>query len=193
MKTSIFFILIVFVLPAKAQLYKSKEGSVSFFSKAPIENIEAVSKQITSIINTATNEIAFIVEIKTLQFRLEKMRDDFNEDFMESDKYPHATYDGKIKRKINWKNDGTYTVIAKGYLTIHGVEKERRDTATITIRNGEITLQSNFFVRVADYEIRIPRLLFQNIAEVVAVKLVVTYIPYKEEESRAQVDNNSGK
>jgi hypothetical protein len=170
-------ILLAFVLYAeeKEQLYKSTEGSVSFFSVAPIENIDATSKNIISIINTSTNEIVFDVAIKSFQFKRAKMQTDFNENFMNSAKYPVATYKGKINEKISWDKSGMYKVTSKGILTIHGVAKERTDTATIRIRGGLIRLESKFFVRVADHDIKVPTLLYKHIAEVVSVKLNMSY------------------
>lgn len=179
MKKTTLLLLFAFTLHAKAQLYKSHIGSVSFFSKAPLEDIDATSTKIVSMLNTSSNEIVFGIAIKSFQFRIQKMEDDFNENFMESDKYPDATYKGKINEKINWEKDGIYTVTARGILTIHGVSKERLDTATINIVDGKIELKSGFLIRVVDYEIKIPQLLFEKIAEVVSVQLVINYIPYK--------------
>lgn len=188
MKKSVFFILpafaviLVFGLYPKEKLYKSTEGSVAFFSEAPLENIDATSKNIVSVINTSNNEIAFSVAINSFQFDNSKMRQDFNENFMESSRYADATYKGKINEKINWEEDGTYKVTSKGVLTIHGVAKQRTDTATVKIRSGVVSLKSNFSVRVSDHEIKIPKILFQKIAEVVAVKLDVDYSEYPQSE-----------
>lgn len=181
MKTIAFLILFAFSISAKAQLYKGHEGSVSFFSKAPLEDIDASSKMIVSMINTSSNEIVFGVAIRSFQFRLQKMEDDFNENFMESNKYPDATYKGTINEKINWAKDGTYRITAKGILTIHGVSNERLDTAIVRIAGGKISLNSDFLIRVADYKIKIPQLLFEKIAEVVSVQLIIDYLPYKKE------------
>ncbi len=182
MKKMALLILVAFTISAKAQLYKSQEGSITFFSKAPLEDIDASSKKIISIINTSSKEIVFGIAIKSFQFRIQKMEDDFNEDFMESDKYPDATYKGKINEEINWEKDGTYRITAKGILTIHGVSNERLDTAMVSIVGGKISLSSDFLIRVSDYKIKIPQLLFEKIAEVVSVQLLINYLPYKKEQ-----------
>jgi FlaG/FlaF family flagellin (archaellin) len=181
MKNIALILLLAITVQANAQLYKSNEGNVSFFSKAPLEDIDANSKNIVSAINTATNEIAFSVGINSFLFKKEKMKQDFEEDYLQSDKYPEATYKGKISGKINWGKDGSYQVTSKGTLTIHGVGKERTDTATVTIKDGRVSLKSSFLVTVADYNIKIPELVFKKIAEVVAVKLEVSYLVFKEE------------
>jgi len=178
MKKTAIFILFVLALQAKAQLYKSNEGVVSFFSETAIENIDATSKNIESIINTSTNEIVFNVAISSFQFKREKMQEDFNEDYMESDKYRDATYKGKINEKINWKKDGTYKITSKGVLTIHGVAKERTDTGMVSIKEGKIVMKNNFLVRVADHGIKIPQLVLYKVAEVVSVKSTITYSVY---------------
>jgi hypothetical protein len=178
MKNAAIFILCVLTFYAKAQLYKSTEGTVSFFSETAIENIDATSKNIESIIDCSTNEIVFSVAITSFQFRREKMQEDFNEDYMESDKYRDATYKGKINEKINWKKDGTYKITSQGVLTIHGVAKERTDTGTVSIQGGKITMKNNFLVRVADHGIKIPQLVLYKVAEVVSVKVAITYVPY---------------
>ena len=178
MKNTAILILCALTLYTKAQLYKSTEGTVSFFSETAIENIDATSKNIESIINSSTNEIVFSVAITSFQFRREKMQEDFNEDYMESDKYRDATYKGKINEKINWKKDGTYIITSQGVLTIHGVAKERTDTGTVSIKGGKITIKNYFLVRVADHGIRIPQLVLYKVAEVVSVKSTITYSVY---------------
>ena len=178
----LFAVLFAFEFYPKSVLLKSDNGTVSFFSKAPLEDIDATSDNIVSAINMETNEVAFDVGIKSFHFKKGKMETDFNENFMESNKYPVSTYKGKINEKIDWEKDGTQRVTSKGVLTIHGVAKERTDTATVSIKNGVVTLKSNFFVRVADHKIKIPTLLYQHIAEAVSVKLDVSYSAKEEKE-----------
>lgn len=171
-------ILLAFIAyPAQTHLYKSSSGTVSFFSKAPLEDIDATSKNMASVINTSDNEIVFRVAVNTFRFDKAKMETDFNENFMESDKYPLATFEGNIQEKIDWKKEGTYKITAKGTLTVHGVARERVDSGMLIIKNGTVSLTSNLKVSVADHGIKIPRLLYQNIAETVDVKLDVNYLP----------------
>src|ERR1700756_4360680 len=149
MKKTVFVLLILFSLRVSAQFYKSEDGVISFFSKAPLKNIEATSKHLVSLINNLTGEIVFSVSIQSFEFENKKMQEDFNEDFMDSDKFPVAGYKGKIHEIINWKKEGKYKVISTGVLTIHGVENTRTDTAEIKIEQGKLNLQGNFLVRVA--------------------------------------------
>ena len=178
-KRRILFILIIITIQANAQIYKSNIGTVSFFSEAPLENIDATSKSIVSIINTSTNEIVFRVPISTFQFKKKLMQEHFNENYLESDKYSDATYKGKINEKIDWSKNGTYKIVSKGALTIHGVEKERTDTATVSIKDRIVTMNGDFLVTVADHKIKIPQLVFEHIGEVVSVKFNISYVAFK--------------
>ena len=162
-----------------AQVYTAKSGSAAFFSKAPLENIEATSTSVQSILNTSTKSIAFIISIRSFQFQKDLMQEHFNEKYMESDKFPNATYSGKINEDIDLSKDGSYNVTSTGKIAMHGQEKEITSPGTFTVKNGEAILQSNFKLAVADFKIEIPQLLFQNIADTVDVKLNVTYQSYK--------------
>ena len=183
-----FLVLVAFEFYPGSGILKSERGEVSFFSKAPIEDIDATSKNLVSVINTGTNEIAFYVSINSFQFDKPKMQTDFNENFMESGKHPVSSYKGKINEKIEWGKDGTHRITSKGILTIHGVAKERTDTATVNIKDGAVSMKSDFLVRVTDHNIKIPQLLYRNIAEVVSVKLNVSYVEGTDEEMLNALD-----
>jgi len=161
------------------QVYTAKTGTASFYSEAPMENIEGISNSVQSIVNTTTKSIAFIISIRSFQFKKDLMQEHFNEKYMESDKFPNATYSGKINEDIDLGKDGTYNVTSSGKIAMHGQEKEITVPGIFTVKNGEATLQTNFPLAVADFKIEIPQLLFQNIADTVAVKVNVSYIPYK--------------
>lgn len=166
-------------LYGNAQVYVTRDADISFFSEAPLENIEAHSKNVQSILNTVNNEVAFIVNIRSFSFEKDLMQEHFNEKYMESDKYPTATFSGKVNEPVDYKKDSVYTVSATGKMKIHGVEKEITCAGIITVQNGSLSIESSFLVRLSDYDISIPRLLFENIAETVAVRLRINYQPYK--------------
>jgi hypothetical protein len=157
-------------------------GKASFYSVAPIQNIDAHSNELKSMLNTETNEIAFSIAMRSFQFKNGKMQTDFNENYLESDKYPDATYKGKIIEKINWVKAGTYSVTSKGVLTVHGVAKERTDTAMVTVTNGNINIKGEFTVRIADHGIKIPTLVVKKIAEEVSIKFDENYATQKSAE-----------
>ena len=162
-----------------AQVYTVKDGSVYFYSKAPIEDIEAATNNVQSILNTQTKEVAFIVPIRGFQFQKELMKEHFNEKYMESDKYPNAAFSGRVKEDIDWTKDGTYTATVVGTMKIHGVKKDKTYTGTVTVKGEQISVETNFPIAVKEYDITIPKLVFQNIADTVHVKLNVNFQPYK--------------
>lgn len=161
-------------IPATAQSYKTKSGKVKFFSSAPIEDIEANSNEMVCKLTPSTNSVVFGVSIRSFQFEKEKMREHFNENYMESDKYKLAKFVGKIQETIDYTKDGTHDVTVKGKLTIHGVTKERTVKGKVIIKDGKIQLTSDFDVKVADHDIEIPKLMFQKIAETVKVTIDCT-------------------
>ena len=161
------------------QIYTAKSGEVTFFSEAPIENIEAVNKVATSLLNTASNDIVFSVTMIAFEFEKALMREHFNENYMETEKYPKAAFKGKINETIDFTKDGTYQVSATGKLTIHGVEQDRTIEGTLTVNEGQILLKTEFKVLLKDHNIKIPKLVIKNLAEEVLVKASASYAPYK--------------
>lgn len=152
---------------------------VSFFSHGPIEDIAATSKSAQVILDAAKKDVAVRITIKAFTFEKKLMEEHFNEKYMESDKYPYATFTGKIKDTLDYKKDGVYNVNVAGKLNIHGVEKERTIPSTVTVKGGEITIDSKFMVALKDHNIEIPSLVSQNIAETVEVKINSVLSEYK--------------
>jgi hypothetical protein len=183
MKKFISIIILLFVIQnIRAQnIYKCNSGEVTFYSKAPVEDITAVSHNMNSILNTSNNEIVFVVPMRSFKFKKALMQEHFNEKYMESDKYPNTTYKGKINGKIDYAKDGEYEITSTGILTIHGVDKPRTEKGKLVIKNGMLTIQSEFNVAIKDHDITVPKLLVQNIAETVNVKFIAQYDPFKKE------------
>jgi len=144
-----------------------------------MENIDATSNSIQSILNTSTKSVAFIISIRSFQFIEDLMQEHFNEKYMESDKFPNATFSGKINEDLDLSKDGTYNVTSTGKMAMHGQEKEITVPGTFTVKGDDISLESDFQLVVKDFKIEIPQLLFQNIADTVDVKVNVGYQPYK--------------
>lgn len=177
MKTIIVaFLVIIASHSVLGQTYTSRNSVLTFFSQAPLEDIKAESKQGVSALNTATGEIYFKVKIRSFQFKKGLMQEHFNENYMESDKYPDAKFKGNIKESLDYKKNGIYPVTVTGVLDIHNVSKEYTAKAMLEIKDGLIQGQSVFNVRVADHKIKIPKLVFRNIAEVVEVAVFVDYV-----------------
>ena len=162
-----------------AQIFIAKTCEVSFFSHSPIEDISAINKASKPIINTATNDVA--VKIVMLAFKFEKplMEEHFNENYVESDKFPNATFKGKINEKVDYTKDGETKVTITGKFKIHDVEKEKTIDGTITKKGDELFIFSKFMLHVADYNIKVPSLYVTNIAEDIEVKLNANLEPFK--------------
>ena len=162
---------------ADAQVYYTKNGSVSFFSKTSLENIDAENNQVISVLNGETGMLQFTLLNNAFHFPKAKMEADFNEDYMESDKYPRSTFKGTITNvsDVNFNKDGSYAVKVNGNLTIHGVTKNISAPGTIVIKNGNVSATSSFKVLVRDYKIKIPSIVSNKIAESIEVKVSCNY------------------
>jgi hypothetical protein len=176
------FLILLIGLSGKsltAQIYIAKTCEISFFSASPLEDIQAVNKSSKPIINTSTNDVAVKIAINGFQFEKALMQEHFNEDYMETEKFPSATFKGKINEKVDWTKDGEYKVTVTGKFSIHGVEKEKTIEGLVKIKGDEINISSKFNIHIADYNIKVPSLYVQNIAEDVEVKLNAALEPYK--------------
>lgn len=180
MKQLLIICSILYLLPGQvfSQKYFTKNGSIAFFSKTPLENITAENSQVMSVLNTQNGELNFSLLIRNFHFKKALMEDHFNESYLESDKYPNATFKGTISdpAKINFTQDGVYNIIVNGDLSIHGITHKISAPGTITIQGGKITGSSKFQVKPADYNISIPKLVKDNIAETIEVTVACSYL-----------------
>lgn len=135
----------------------------------------------TSFFDTQKGEFAFSVLIKSFKFQKALMEEHFNENYLESNTYPKASFKGTITdlSKVTLSKDGTYPVTVKGDLTIHGVTKPVEAPGTITVSGGKVGAASKFTVKVKDYNIKIPATLVNNIAETVDISVDCKYEPFK--------------
>ena len=161
---------------AHAQKYVAEKSFVSFYSKAAIEDITAENTKSQSIFNTATGDIVYIIPIQEFQFAKYLMKEHFNEKYMNTEKFPKSTFQGKITG-FDINANGVQQAKATGKLTIHGVTQEIDFPGTIEVVNGKVVMKSAFIVKLDTYNITRPQLLFQNIAEQVEVKIEFTYRP----------------
>jgi hypothetical protein len=154
------------------KLWDCSQGKIDFFSKTPVEDIEAHSKAAGAILNTETGAIAFEVPIKSFKFPNGLMEEHFNENYMDSDKFPKASFSGKMEPLVDFSKPGTHQVKAKGKLKIHGVEVEREFTGTLVVNADKTAeLKSEMDVPLADHNIERPQLVMVKIADKIAVKV----------------------
>jgi hypothetical protein len=172
-------ILIVFAASLgnlKAQkIYSTKTGRITFFSSTPIQDIEAKTSEVESKL-ASNGQIAFTLLIKGFQFENQKMEDDFNEDYMESTKYPKANFKGNVTNisNINLSKDGTYPAKVRGELTIHGVTKEITSDGTIEVKGAKVIAKSKFNIAVKDFNIG-GALIGKKIASALAINVDCEY------------------
>ena len=170
-------ILVLGFTAVNAQKIFTKEGNISFYSDAPMEKIEASNTGATSVVDLESGRMEFAVLIKGFQFEKALMQEHFNENYMESSKFPKSTFKGEITNlaAINFNEDGTYAANIKGDLTIHGVTKTVETTGQFVVKGGQISGNSTFTVLVADYGIEIPAVVKDNIAKEVKIMVDCAY------------------
>ena len=156
-------------------VFLTKNAELTLFSEAPMENIEAISKSAYGVINIENGEIQFGVSVRSFRFKKSLMQEHFNENYMESDKYPLAKFKGKLSSPIDVSRNGEYQVTATGDLEVHGVTKKRSISGTIKVLNGRLEINSVFDVKCKDHDIKIPSLVFKNIAETIRISLKGTF------------------
>lgn len=168
-------LMMIFSLGTTAQKFTLEKSIVKFYSAATIENIEATNTKTVSIFNATTAEVAFLIPIKEFEFEKQLMKEHFNEKYLETEKYPKATFQGKFSDFV--AKEGEQQVMAQGKLTIHGVTKEIEAPGTILMIGNIVTAKAKFKIKLEDYKIKIPQLLWQNIAEEVEVTVEFIYKP----------------
>ena len=170
-KIAIVFLLTVLGSKVFSQnMYLCKAGETSLFSETPMENISALNTKVAAIIDADKKEVAVKMTMTDFKFKNHLMEEHFNENYMESGKYPFGTFKGKIQEDIDFSKNGTYNISAKGSLNMHGVTKDRTLTGKITILNGQITLVCDFNVPLKDHKIEIPTIVMAKIAEEISIK-----------------------
>jgi hypothetical protein len=178
-KLTILLILIASIVStAHAQLFMTKNAFVNFYSKAALEDITADNNQAYSIIDGTKKNIAFSLLMKSFIFQKQLMQDHFNENYVESDKYPKAVFSGAYTGDVTFDKDGVYKIIVKGNLTLHNVTRVIELPATLEIKNGKVSGNAQFTIKPEDYNISIPSVVRDNIAKELTVTIKANYIAH---------------
>lgn len=173
----IFAASFLLTLSAGAQNFMTKNGKISFFSKTDVEDIDAVNNQAVSVINSQTGSVAFSVLINGFLFKKALMQEHFNENYMESGKYPKATFKGTIAdlSKVDFKKDGAYNVTVTGDLNIHNVTNKVTVPVVIQVKGNAISANTTFKVKLDDYKISVPGVVEKNISKTIELKVDCNY------------------
>lgn len=173
MKPYLILILTLAFSASQAQKFFTNEASISFSSKTALEDIEAQNKKGFGVLDVSNNKLEFAVLLKGFEFRKALMQEHFNENYVESDKYPKATFKGTVSNDVQWTKDGIYKTTIPGTLTLHGVTHPETATALITVKGGVISGTAEMQVKPADYAIKIPSLVVEKISETIKVAISV--------------------
>lgn len=159
-------------------IYKTSTGVIKFFSKTNMENIEATNSLVSAALSSEKGIVEFAVTINSFQFKKALMQKHFQENYLESGKYPKSTFKGTIadNAKVNYAKDGTYVVTVNGKLTMHNVTKDVVVPGKIIIAGKKATLQGDFKVKLKDYKIVVPAQNASNVSEDIGINVNCTLI-----------------
>ncbi|MGB6037898.1 MAG: YceI family protein [Cryomorphaceae bacterium] len=182
MKTLATIILVALTTALSAQTkYFTRNGTVTFFSSAPMEDITAENYNATAVLDAETGALEFSVLMKSFNFKKALMQEHFNENYVESDKFPKSTFKAKIVNmdEIDLSKDGSYPAKVEGEMTIHGVTQSMNPEGTIVVKDGAVNLESKFIVKPEDYKIEIPDVVREKIAKEIEVTVMADLEPLK--------------
>jgi hypothetical protein len=178
MKKIVSLLAVAFLLhSAWAQkIYSSKTGQAWFDAGTGMEDITGTNKSVTCAFKPSTGDLQFLVKIKGFEFWSQLLQEHFNENYMESDKFPNSVFKGKVTNmdKVNVDKDGSYPVNVKGTLEIHGVKKDVESNGTMKVVGGNISASSEFTVVLEDYKIAIPRVVKDKLSKTAIIKINCT-------------------
>jgi polyisoprenoid-binding protein YceI len=153
--------------------YFTRTGKIEISSKATMEDIDARNKTVTAVVDSKSGALQFSVQMKGFEFEKSLMQQHFNDDYVESDKYPKGEFKGTITNNstIKYNINGHYTAKVKGTLTIHGVTKNVETTGTIDVNGGKLDTKAVFNILLSDYKVKIPAMVKDKVSN--SIKIVV--------------------
>jgi polyisoprenoid-binding protein YceI len=178
-RLSVIFLLLILAFAVNAQKYMTKNGFIGFISLTPLENIKGDNNQVASVLDISTGELVFQVLIKSFHFDSALLEEHFNENYMESDKFPKSTFKGRITNlsSVNFSKNGIYDITIEGDLTIHDVTNKITAKGTLEVSTGAINASSKFNIVPEDYKILVPGVVRDKIAKTVEVNVLIKYSP----------------
>lgn len=164
-------LLLLLFYAGYAQQYSTKNGFVGFYSKTPLEDIQAENNQVYAVMDASKKTLAVAMLVKGFIFKKELMQEHFNENYIESDKYPKSSFSGSFAEDINTAKEGTQTIHISGSITLHGITKPFATTASLEVSDNTINGSSSFVLIPADFNIQIPSLVREKIAKEIQVQV----------------------
>ncbi len=159
--------------------YLTSTGQIIFYSHTSLEDITAENNSVASVIDAASGEVAIIVKMTQFQFEKKMMQEHFNENYVESEKFPKATFNGKIlnNAEVNYASKGMYKVLIEGELTIHGITNQVSAEGTMEILSDGLIARTKFMLNPEDYDIKIPKVVRKNISEAMEIRVKLSHQP----------------
>ena len=178
-RLSLLFILLEIAITVNAQKYMTKNGFIGFFSHTAMEDIKGDNNQVAAVLDISTGDMVFQALVKSFHFDRALMEEHFNENYMESDKFPKSTFKGKITNlsSVNFSKNGTYDVTVEGDLTIHDVTNKISTKGTLEVVAGGINANAKFNIVPEDYKIIIPGVVREKINKNLEVSVTMKYAP----------------
>jgi len=154
-----------------------RNGTASFFSEAPMEDIEAINEKVLGAIDLKKGTLAVSMLMKGFHFERSLMEEHFNENYLESDKFPKATFTGTIRdfSKLNFLKNGSFEAEVEGELEIHGVKKPLKTKVKFDVSDSKLKAATVFKIEIEKFDIEVPTLVIKNIAEIVEVKALFNF------------------
>ncbi len=163
--------LIICCAEAQSQVFTTRTGFIGFYSKTPLEDIKAENNQVYAAIDATKKNIAFTLLMKGFIFTKELMQEHFNENYIESDKYPKSNFVGSFTEDFTPEKDGTYHIMVKGNLTLHNVTKAIEVPATLEVKAGKVSGKAEFKLKPEDFNISIPSIVREKITNEMTVRV----------------------
>jgi polyisoprenoid-binding protein YceI len=174
------FVLISLLLGAAVtgfgQIYVTRNGNILLLSDTPLESIHAENKEVEAAVDVTHRNIAFSLPLKSFVFKRALMQEHFNENYVESDKYPTSTFSGSFAETIPPGKDGSFPVKIHGKLTLHGVTKELDVPGTLVRKGNMLTGTADFKLNPTDYNISIPFIVRDKIEKETSIKVKIDCI-----------------
>ena len=173
-------ILIVASVSASGQgKFIAKNAYISFYSSTPMEDILGESNEAVTILDSSNGEVVFQALMTTFHFKRALMEEHFNENYMESTKFPKAKFNGKIEGFNKAMLSANVSDIkVTGILSVHGVDKTITISGTIGTDGGKLVATSKFKITPEEFGISIPSLVRDKIGKEMEITVKATYLPY---------------
>ncbi len=181
MKALLFCFVALFIagqMHAQGRFF-TKTGRITFYSSAPMEDIDASNKTAAVVLDAVSGALQLQVLMKGFEFKKALMQDHFNEDYVESDRFPNGVFTGSVvnNSSINYNRPGTYPATVRGDLTIHGVTRPVETAGTVTVGAAGLSAKTEFNILLSDFNIKRPSLVKSKVSNNIKISVECLLAP----------------